>query len=218
MQTYDVTLTHKTPLLMHHDNIEWADKMELWNRVPANKKGSKAGDDRSPAFRWLGCIYHDGERMVLPVDNIMASIMGGAAQVPTGKGQGTFKSRSQSGIVPGEMFWPFLVNGQEVPIADFFANAEKRSFDEFQALAAKYGFTLFVKRARIGKAKHVRVRPRFDDWSASGTLMVTDDGITEEILRTILEQAGRLKGMADWRPGSPTPGSWGMYQSVVRKR
>jgi hypothetical protein len=28
MRHYNVTITGKTPLLMHHDNIEWADQMD----------------------------------------------------------------------------------------------------------------------------------------------------------------------------------------------
>jgi len=32
MRTHQVVLTGKTPLLMHHDNIDWADGMDEWKR------------------------------------------------------------------------------------------------------------------------------------------------------------------------------------------
>ena len=82
MRTYAVTLTGKTPLLMHHDNIEWADFMDEWKSNPDNKAGSKAGDDRSPAWRWLGAAYHDGKNFAMPQANIMRCLMEGGAMVP----------------------------------------------------------------------------------------------------------------------------------------
>ena len=51
---YSVTLVGETPLLMHQDNLAWEDAMMQWRKDPANKKVSVAGDDRSPAFRWIG--------------------------------------------------------------------------------------------------------------------------------------------------------------------
>lgn len=48
MHTYEVTITGKTPLILHHDNIEWADQMARWGLDPRNKAKSKAGDDRTP--------------------------------------------------------------------------------------------------------------------------------------------------------------------------
>jgi OmcA/MtrC family decaheme c-type cytochrome len=57
-----------------HDNIDWADFMEDWKNDPANKKNSKAGDDRSPSWRWLGCVYHDGKVLSIPQANIMKSL------------------------------------------------------------------------------------------------------------------------------------------------
>lgn len=37
MRTYRITLTGKTPLLMHYDDVRWADKMAAWLTVPENK-------------------------------------------------------------------------------------------------------------------------------------------------------------------------------------
>jgi hypothetical protein len=211
VKTYRITLTGKTPLLMHADNIEWADRMDKWKNDPANRASSKAGDDRTPPFRWLGSLYHDEKRIVIPSDNIMRALMEGGAMVPAGSGKKTFKSQTQSGCAPGEMFWPFLVNKAEVPVEHLFERHEDRSFDEHQEMAAKHGFMLFLKRAKIGQSKHIRVRPRFDNWSTTGTIIVTDDQISSEVLKTIFTYAGQYKGLCDWRPGSKTPGSWGMF-------
>lgn len=213
MKNYKVKITGTMPLLMHADNIEWADAMEEWKNDPKNKKTSKAGDDRTPPWRWIGCLNHDGKVVTIPSEYIMRCIMGGAAEVPTGKGKKTFKAQSQSGILCTDFHWPLLIKGKPVSMADINALRDLETFKEHMESAQMLGFTLFVKRAKIGNSKHIRVRPRFDDWSIQGELMVTDDQITKTVLGQILDIAGRLKGIGDWRPGAPTPGPFGMFNS-----
>ncbi len=218
MRTYRVTITGKTPLLMHSDNIEWSDKMEDWKSDPANKKGSKAGDDRSPAFRWLGSLYHDGFTISIPGDNLMRCLMEGGAMVPVpgGKSGKTFKSQTQSGCVVGEPFWPLIVRGSTIPVDSILALASERDFDKHQDAASAAGFMLYVKRAKIGQSKHIRVRPRFDQWSAIGTLNVWDEQLTQDALARILEYAGEYKGLGDWRPGGKTPGPHGRFEATIK--
>lgn len=218
MKQYAIEIVGKTPLLMHWDNIEWADEMERWKNNPANKTKSKAGDDRSPAFRWLGSLYHDGTHVAIPSDNLMRCMMEGGAMVPTGGRAGkTFKAQTQSGCMVGEPFWPLVVKGKMLDYAPLFkALREEPDFDRHQAFAAKNGFLLYLKRAKIGTSKHIRVRPRFDSWAASGTLNVWDDQLTENALRQIWTYAGQYKGLGDWRPGGKTPGSYGMFEVTLR--
>lgn len=217
-RSYEVTLTGKTPLLMHADNIEWADAMEEWKTNPANKKGSKAGDDRSPAWRWIGSLYHDGDVVVLPSDNLSRCFMEGGAMVPVpgGKNGKTFKSQSQSGMMTGEPAWPLLVDGDPIPVKDLLALQHEDSFAAHKECCEAAGFMLFIKRAKIGTSKHVRVRPRFDRWSTRGTVVVWDDQITEPVLGDILKYAGKYKGLGDWRPGGKTPGPHGMFEAKVK--
>jgi len=218
MRTYEVTIESKMPLLMHADNIEWADAMDAWKSDPNNKKGSKAGDDRSPAHRWLGCLYHNGDVLGIPSDNLMRCLMEGGAMVPVpgGKNGKTFKSQTQSGMLVDGSHWPLLVNGKTVPAAPLLALVAESEFSEHQRVAEKFGFSLYLKRAKIGASKHVRVRPRFDNWATSGTVTVWDDQLTVEALRNIFTSAGLYKGLGDWRPGSKTPGPWGMFTAIVK--
>lgn len=218
METAKVTLTGKMPLLMHADSIEWADSMEEWKNNPDNKAKSKAGDDRTPTWRWIGCLNYDdpkGGVVTIPSEYIMRSIMGGAADVPTGKGKKTFKAQSQSGLLCSDFHWPLLVNGKTIPMSEINECRKLKTFKEQQAAAESLGFSLFVKRAKIGASKHIRVRPRFDNWSASGEIVIVDEQITKKVLQQILDISGRLKGLGDWRPGAPTPGPFGMFQATV---
>ena len=220
MDRYTVTLTGKTPLLLHSDNIEWADAMDAWKNDPKNRAESKAGDDRSPAFRWIGCLYHNGRFLVVPQENIMRSIMEGGAMVPVpgGRGGKTFKSQTQSGIALFGESWLLTVGGKAIDVGPINAMKAESDFAAHKEFAKERGFELFIKRAKIGQSKHIRVRPMFRTWELSGELDVRDKQITKDILGEILEYSGINKGLGDWRPGGKTPGPYGTFTATVKKQ
>lgn len=213
---YKITLTGETPLLMHHDNISWADQLQKWAKDPANKKISTAGDDRTPAWRWIGNLYVESGVIVLPSDNLMTMLREGGAKCPTGVRGGTFKRQTQSGIVVDQSAWPILIDGKTVAYSPIKALLEESDFDEHLKAVEAMGFELFVKRAKIGQAKHIRVRPRFDRWQVHGTVTVLDETITASTLSNIVTFAGMYAGLGDWRPSSPkSPGSMGKFSATV---
>jgi hypothetical protein len=205
---------------MHHDDLDWADAMEAWKLNTDNKKKGKAGDDRTPAYRWIGNLYrNEDEKIILPTDNIMRCLMEGATMVlvPGGKSGKTFKAQSQSGIMPRSVGWELICAGKNIDTSPLKKLMQESDFTKHEAAARSMGFTLFKKRAKIGPSKHVRVRPRFDNWSASGELVVVDDQITDSVLADILDMAGKYKGLGDWRPSSKTPGTFGMFSALVKR-
>ena len=219
MRRYEITISGQTPLLMHWDNIEWADRLDEWKNDSGNKKNSKAGDDRSPAWRWVGSMYHDGAHVAVPNDNLMRCLMEGGAMVPVpgGKSGKTFKAQTQSGMMVAEPFWPVLIDGAAVPMSDINPLLKVEDFGKHKEAVSALGFRLHVKRAKIGASKHIRVRPCFDRWEVRGTVSVWDDQITERVLADILRYAGQYKGLGDWRPGGKTPGSFGMFEAAVKE-
>lgn len=217
-RTYAVKLNGETPLLMHHDNLPWAETMKKWGLDPANRKNSVAGDDRSPAWRWIGNLYVEKGVVVLPSDNLMTVLREGGKRCPTGKGQTTFKSQTQSGIVVDQSSWPILSHGKEISFEPIKKLIENDDFETHETTAVEGGFELFVKRAKIGAQKHVRVRPRFNNWSASGTITVFDDMITKDVLSNILTFAGAYAGVGDWRPSAPkSPGPFGKFTIEINQ-
>lgn len=223
MRQYLFSITGTTPLLMHSDSIDWADHMAEWKSKPDNKKLGVAGDDRSPPWRWIGYTYHDSKHVGIPRENLMRCFMEGGAMVPVpgGRSGKTFKAQTQSGMSPLEMFFKLtLANGKTVPwsaIADLEENeAYNSSFKAQREAAHALGFDLMVKRAKVGQNKHIRVRPVFDaGWSLTGTLSVWDEQITKEVLASVLEFAGKYKGIGDWRPGARTPGGYGIFTAEI---
>lgn len=215
MEHYTVTLTGTMPLLMHADNIAWADSMDAWRKDPENKSQSVPGDDRTPAWRWIGSLYHDGHVVAMPSDTLMRCFMEGGAMLPVGTGKKTFKAQTQSGSALRDLYWPLAVNDSPIPMTKILPLMDERDFSIHEAWTQKLGFELFTKRARVGQAKHIRVRPRFNAWRVTGVLHVWDAQLTLVNLQQIWTYAGAYKGLGDWRPGSKTPGPHGTFKAEV---
>ena len=219
MDRYTVTLKGLTPLLMHADNLAFSEKVKAWQKDPQNKELSHAGDDRCPAWVWLGYLYHDTQHVGLPADNLMTMLREGGSKV-INRGKETYKKQTQAGIVIDAQQWALEVPNKITvkPFNDLF---KTNDFLVHLTAAESAGFELLVKRAKIGAAKHVRVRPLFRTWSATGTLTVIDSelsGITKPVLQKILDVAGSLCGLGDWRPSSPkSSGTFGRFEAVLNK-
>lgn len=217
--TYNVRLTGASPLLLHADDLAWRGQLERWNADPENKRTSKAGDDRTPAWRWLGYCYHDGQHVGVAADNLMTTLREGGAKVPVpGRKNLTYKRQSQSGLVVNELLWPLETPKGLIPWADVKSLIEVPEYDKHEAAAERMGFELFAKSAKVGMSKHIRVRPRFNVWSISGSITVFDESITREVLQSILDMAGMYCGLGDWRPSAPSkPGPWGRFTASITK-
>lgn len=219
MKQYKITLQGLTPLLMHNDNLSFSEKLTQWRKSPENKEISKVADDRSPAWTWIGYLYHDGKNIGINSDNIMTMLREGGAKV-INRGKETYKKQTQSGIMLDQQQFDIYVNDNlcNVPIEKIKPLIGDLDFSKHIDIVESLGFELLVKRAKIGRAKHIRVRPMFRDWVAVGTITVLDEelsGITETVLNTILNQAGALCGLCDWRPSSPSSGTFGKFTPTI---
>jgi hypothetical protein len=216
IRKYNVELIGITPLLMHWDNIEWADTIgEKRDQVKRDDKANfAAGDDRCPPDTWKGCLYNDEEFVVVPADNLRTCLVKAGAKVTIQKNE-TFKKAMASGITFDSVFATFLVNGKRIKFADCMA--VKGTFSEQAAAVKKLGFRLMLKRAAVNGKKHVRVRPEFAKWTVETAITVTEDRITDKALRDIWVNAGLYIGLCDWRPDSPkSPGPYGKFSVEVQ--
>lgn len=220
---YQFELKGISPLMFHFDDVEWSDVMDQWRKDPDNKKASKAGDDRSPAWSWIGYTYHDGQHVALPAANLSKCLSQAGARMVL-KGKKTFKEEAVSGVWIEQDHLKLLVNGKQIPIAAIHKLQDEPVFRDHTEAVKKMApalgkdnpaFRLDVRRAAIGMSKHVRVRPRFEEWAASGTLLTESDVLTPEILTSLFNIAGRL-GVGSWRPGGKTPGRFGMFASSIK--
>ena len=212
---YEFTLKGTMPLLMHNDNIMAADEITAWQKDPKNKSVSVPGDDRSPPWTWFSYLYHDEENLVIPTECIMAMLKNAGAKISAKRG--SFKAMTQSGLLMATDFCAFTNGGKPIKLADIHRFKEA-AFAKHVASARNLGFDLHVKRAKIGQKKHVRVRPIFHAWQVVGCIEVTEPAITEAVLEQLFEIAGRLVGLGDWRPSSPSsPGPYGMFTATLKQ-
>jgi hypothetical protein len=218
MEQFKVTITGVTPLLHHGDDVKWRDNIKRLLMEPEHAKNSVKGDDRSPAFTWIGNLYRYAGKAVVPADNLMTMLREGGKKCPTGNKSETFGRLTQSGLVVDQAAWPITVNGAVVDVSGIESLMDVADFEAHEAWATARGFELFVKAAKIGKAKHVRVRPRFNIWEASGTVTVFEPKITQTAFQRILDVAGQYCGIGDWRPSAPTaPGQFGRFTAKVAR-
>lgn len=221
MNQYRLTISGLSPLLMHKDNVPFSERVVRWRKDPANKELSERGDDRSPAWTWVGYLYHDTKHIGMDADNLMTMFREGGAKV-INKGTETYKKQTQSGILIDGQQFDLLIGGKKVPAKPLLDLAwTENDFVKHLETAESLGFELNVKRAKIGQSKHIRVRPMFREWTLVGTFTIIDEeltGLTEPVLRTILNQAGALCGLADWRPSSPkSSGTFGTFSPLLEK-
>jgi len=219
MKRYKIEMTGLTPLIMHKDNIAFGEKVKLWSKDPANKGNSIAGDDRTPPWIWIGYTYHDGQELGVPSDNLMTMLREGGAKVPK-KGKETFKKQTQSGIMLDQQQFQLLVNGHPIPLEPIKSLIGNMEFTDHLEMAESLGFELLVKRAVIGRGKHIRVRPMFRQWKLIGSLTVLDEelsGLTRDVLEMVFLQAGAVCGLGDWRPSSGSSGTFGRFETKITK-
>lgn len=216
MQRYVATLTGETSLIMHADDVERADTLSAWRKDPQNKKDSTAGDDRSPAWTWFTYTYHDGECIAMPQENIMAAIRYGGSKLIMKK-QETYAKVTQSGIVIESDFCDFVGPKGVISIDKILPWYETAKFSDQKKKAAELGIDLLVKRATVGTSKHVRVRPMFKGWQVKVPLTVIDPALNADVLAQVLDLAGKLAGLGDWRPSSKKAGPYGRFSVKLAK-
>lgn len=213
----NVTLTSKSPLVMHRDDVMSAELVKKWQKDPANKELSVPGDDRSPPWTWHTYLYHDGKHVALPADNLMACLTqaGAGVKLPKGKGSKSCKELVASSVRCLAEYAPLLVCGKQIAVAPIQAMHDA-DFDGQLAGASTAGIELLVKRMKVGRTKHVRVRPMFHEWSVGFRLKVTHEAMTPDLLATILDVASDV-GLCDSRPSSNRPGPYGMFKAEISK-
>lgn len=212
-RVYEFGLTGRMPLIMHADNIQGCDNVKAWRDDPANKNLSVPGDDRSPPWTYKTYLHVEEGHVVMPQECVMTCVAKAANEFKL-KGNSKFGRLFAASVIPASESFEFRNRGKAVDVAALASDDDK--FEEHEKAAKDAGFSLFVKRAKVGTSKHIRVRPRFDQWTVSGSVFVTAPEITKERLTDFFETAGARIGLGDWRPSAPMkPGPFGTFSATV---
>lgn len=120
-------------------------------------------------------LYRDESgRIIVPSFCILSCLREAAKnyQIP-GKGKRTFKNYIFAGI---------KIEPENIP------------------LISDDGWSVDLKTVVVNRSRVVRARPRFDNWGLEFTVEIVDPIITPEVLRQIIEDAGKYNGLLDFRP------------------
>lgn len=216
-------LTGRTPILFHRDDIASSDEVSAWRDNPANKKIKVNGDDRWPAWTWMTYLHYDAEKGVVAIPfEVISSNLSRAGRKMTAKGnrRASLKAEACTSIIGVDEtieFFEFFGPKGKVHIADIEKMKDVLTYKEMVDAVEELGFSLFAKRAKIGKAKHVRIRPRFSKWAVRGTIQVEGQEFDFDTLKELFRLAGN-GGLLDWRPWSPeSPGIYGQFDSELKR-
>lgn len=175
--TLDITGT--APLLMH--NARLADPLDPMTRElkKVTSKTRKTDDDHAEMARleFLGGLYCDPDvGPFIPGDNVFRALVDAARKRKLGK-------KVTEGVFVTTTINPIAYTGPRTPDGLWKAGG-------------------FVNRAsaKVGMARVNRTRPQFNDWRTQATVYVDTDVLDVDDLRDIVDIAGRLVGLGNWRP------------------
>ncbi len=128
-------------------------------------------------------LYQNGNGVFYPAENIRQSIIGAASRHKIGRRAAT------TDVAAAVYISPF-----ELPLTGEW-HVDSRAV----VIAAT-------------KARIMRNRPMFDEWSIDFQMQIDTDLISEKLMQAILFDAGRLVGIGDFRPAKK--GQYGRFSVV----
>lgn len=178
MKQIKVTITGISPLLMHSDRF--ANPLDPMTRahkkLTSNKKKTDEIHEAIAKSEWMGSIYHsDSTGPYIPGQNLDATIQGAARLNKLG-----VKFKQAAMVLEDKVV--LLYKGPRDKEALFDA-----------------GFA-DVRGVKVGMAKVMRCRPKFNEWSASFTVGFNEDVLNEEEVVQAIHDGGMLIGTCDYRP------------------
>ena len=140
----------------------------------SNNKTTRS-KDHDPQKDAETALYKDKEDNIsVPSFCVLSCLRGSAVnfQVP-GKGKKTYKN--------------FIYAGVQIEPINI-------------RLISGNGYEIDLKTVVVQRSRIVRARPRFDDWALEFIIEIVDPIITPNVLKQIIEDAGKYNGLLDFRP------------------
>lgn len=191
MKKLQFKMSGVAPLLMHNERL--ADPTDpvarAMKEVTAKRKKTDSDYERLAFLEWTGSLYTT-EPLTVAQDEI---VKGGVLAIPGKMIEGFLikagKQRRQgdafkAGVFVEEEYIPLDIPGK---VTNLNALWRDRNFRD-------------VRGCKVGQAKVMRTRPRFNTWALSGELTYIPDVINERDIKEAFEVAGRLCALGDYRP------------------
>lgn len=179
MKQLQVEIKGIVPLLMHSDRYSNPlDELTKAHKV-LTKKRAKTEDDQEQIIvsEFLGSLYYDKQLGVyIPGSNLESCIFEGARKYKLGK-------VAKAGVIISQERNKLSYSGPS------------KAEDLAQSAAHRDVRGVVISRARI-----MRCRPRFDDWSVKFTVLFNESLLDRQQIIDSLVTAGEQVGLCDFRP------------------
>jgi hypothetical protein len=198
----NVVLNGTTDILLHNGQTadprnQYAKAMKM---ISGKRKKTDADLDQLAKVEWFAGLYlgklPDGSvTTVLPSHVLESAFIAGAKKSKRGV-------QTKSGLFVDSQA---VLNFEGKPEGQLDETALKDSLDALYE-AGQHHLTVGVK---VSTSKVMRTRPKFSGWSAECQIEFDDAVMTFADVQEVIEDAGRLVGVGDWRP------KFGRFASTV---
>lgn len=177
----NITLEGIRPILMHNSRL--ANPVDPWTlkikEVTSKRKKTETDHQTVSHLEARGSCYETADGLLaIPVDNVFGSIYVAAKAFKLG-------TRIKGALIPITDIEPIYLDG------------ETRSADEHLSTWDNVDIrSVAVQRARVMRSRPIIRAP----WTVTHTFEYMDDEINPAELQQILDRAGKIVGIGDYRP------------------
>lgn len=179
MAEYKLEIIGRSPMLMHSARLSnpLDPNARAMKKISAKRNKSEQDYMDLAELEFYGGMYHDAEMgPYVPGANIFRTLVDAA------------RKRKLGTRVTSSLFVRDDVN--------LLAYKGPR---DLKALWADETFR-HEASVKVGTSRVIRTRPQFKSWGTEATLVVDSDGLDEDDLKQIVDIAGSMIGLGDWRP------------------
>lgn len=177
---FTIHLTGVRPMLHHNGRL--ANPIDPYTRAlkELTAKRKKTDEDLILIMQAeaRAAVYETAEGFVgLPTGNVWRSVKDAATAFKRGKDM-------ERALIGSPDVEPLLIHGEKWTVEDFLADPNNIDY----------------RPVAVNRARTMRARPIVRGWSCTHTFELLEDVIDPRDMAPILERAGRLVGVGDWRP------------------
>lgn len=179
MSDYKLEIIGTAPLLMHSARLSnpLDPNARAMKKISAKRNKSEEDYLALAKLEFMGALYHDAEMgPYIPGANVFRTLVDAA------------RKRKLGTRVTSALFVQDDVN--------LLAYKGPR---DIEALWADESFR-HEASVKVGTSRVIRTRPQFRNWGAECTLVVDPEGLDHDDLTQIVDIAGSMIGLGDWRP------------------
>lgn len=145
-------------------------------KISGKRNKTDADFEELARLEWLGSLYTNKERIVIPDLVMTAMLIEGAKKFRKGK-------QAQAGLLVYNHL-PLQFDGDDLGLKELWERDENR-------------FTIGV---RVQRNRVMRTRFTAEEWSLVAPIVYDDTLFNEREVKEIMEIAGTQVGLCDWRP------------------